>query len=65
MISAAEKKQNFERAYRKRTKAIIQDVQKLKNLKNGRYYCFDKEEIAEPLEEIREALNVVQVILEN
>ena len=58
-----EKKDHFTRVLRRRRSIIIEQIQKLANLKNNSYYLYSDEEMERSLRLIRTTLKTTEKII--
>lgn len=62
-MTELEKKEHFARVLRKRRSSIIEQIQKLANLKNNSYYAYSNEEMIQSLRLIRSTLKTTEKII--
>jgi len=62
-MTEQEKKDHFMRVLRKRRSSIIEQIQKLANLKNNSYYAYSDEEMIQSLRLIRTTLKTTEKII--
>ena len=60
-----ERRSNFSRVLEKRRSTILQEIQRLGNLKNQRYYSGSYQEITQTIKLIRSALKTTEAIFQN